>query len=129
MHKCTEQDWAKFYQPSKNHRKMINDFKDKAVAFCPDDNDMNGKPFWTPENKRIFSNFGSEGRFLSMSLYKADDAKPEDSDNYLFPPFTTLTKMKIIHNYEQINFGHFNNESVKKQSKFFTSLMTSGPQK
>jgi hypothetical protein len=48
---------------------------------------MDGKPFWTAENKKIWGKYGTEYRSLFINILKSD-VPVNETENYLFPAGT-----------------------------------------
>ena len=45
VHKCTEKDWSKFYQPSQNNKHKMGELKHLQVMMCMDERDSNNQTF------------------------------------------------------------------------------------
>lgn len=70
VHRCTEKDYKKFYEPSKNSKPRIKDFKDKNAWWCMDEyEEKDGKKL--PLNRQLFG---------------SGDAQPNRSLGVVFVP-------------------------------------------
>ena len=67
VHVCNDDDWAKFYNPSKLAKTRIDDLKRRSALYCLNENDKDGKP-------------------VNMDLYGPDENYPHRRIEIMYRP-------------------------------------------